>query len=189
MKLPGAGRRSLSERNPFSDIRDLRGGSDTRLPFSEEDLRALFGSPIHTGQERPDGCAGEAGYWLPLMGLYTGARRDELCTLRLADIGTRGSPGENEDAIHFIDINNRGEGKSVKNKSSIRQVPLHPELMRLGFMSFVEWRRAKDTFSLLTSIQNQTVARDSSVEYMASQGGREDSCSGLGFDLARARRS
>ena len=46
------------------------------------------------------------------------------------------------DGIDYIDINAVDEEKSLKTRSSRRQVPLHPELVRLGFLDHVERRRA-----------------------------------------------
>lgn len=54
------------------------------------------------------------------LGVYTGARLGEIIQLTTADIG-------NEDGVTFINITAEG-GKSVKTKSSIRQVPIHAEL-------------------------------------------------------------
>jgi hypothetical protein len=37
-------------------------------------MSLLLGSIIYTGQERPLGGGRKASAWLPLLGLYTGAR-------------------------------------------------------------------------------------------------------------------
>ena len=67
--------------------------------------------------------------WLPVCLLYTGARPDELATLDLAKIKQAGD-------WDYIEIN-RG-----KTASGLRLVPLHPELIELGFMEYVEQLRA-----------------------------------------------
>jgi hypothetical protein len=41
------------------------------------------------------------------------------------------------DGIPFIEVTDVGEGKSVKTSSSVRDVPLHPALVREGFLEFV----------------------------------------------------
>jgi hypothetical protein len=48
-----------------------------REPFTAE-LKTLLASPVFTKGERPKGGKGDAAFWLPLLGLFTGARRGEL---------------------------------------------------------------------------------------------------------------
>lgn len=91
-----------------------------RLPYSAEDLKVIFG----TKRE------GNANHWLPWLALYTGARLEELGQLRTADVRV-------EDGVDYLAIE-PGDGKRVKTKSSRRRVPIHPELIKLGFLAFVE---------------------------------------------------
>ena len=68
-------------------------------------------------------------YWLPLMGLTTGARINELAQLSLTDI--RQSPG----GCWFFDlayIEDDPTKKKQKNPSSKRRVPVHSLLISLG---------------------------------------------------------
>jgi hypothetical protein len=46
-----------------------------REPFTTSELQTLFGSSVFTEGTRPTGGKGEAAFWLPLLGLFTGARR------------------------------------------------------------------------------------------------------------------
>lgn len=70
--------------------------------------------------------------WLPWLAALTGARCDELCGAMAADV-------REEEGIHFIRIDpaNREAGGSVKNRSSIRSVPLHAALLTEGFLDYV----------------------------------------------------
>lgn len=52
---------------------------------------------------------------------YSGARSGELCQLRTCDV-------VKIDGIDAISITDEGENRSVKNKSSLRVVPLHPAI-------------------------------------------------------------
>lgn len=107
----------------------------SREEFTEEELAKIFGAPwFKTGQ----GEKTKAGtyrtfqpfhYWLPLLGLCTGARINELAQLHLDDVGQDGD-------VWYIDINRKTEDKSLKNEWSARKVPLHSRLIELGF---VEW--------------------------------------------------
>lgn len=58
----------------------------------------------------------------------------EAVQLMREDVGCEGD-------VSFIDINDDDEertGKRVKNYSSLRRIPVHPTLMELGFVEFVE---------------------------------------------------
>lgn len=57
--------------DPFARMR-LEEDEPDREPFTIADLKLLFASPVFTQGERPDGGKGEAAYWLPLLGLFTG---------------------------------------------------------------------------------------------------------------------
>ncbi|QND62716.1 site-specific integrase [Mesorhizobium loti] len=65
--------------------------------------------------------------WGPLIGLYTGARLNEICQLEIADI-------EVTDGIWCFDFNDEGEAKSLKNSASRRVVPIHERLLELGIL-------------------------------------------------------
>lgn len=75
---------------------------DQAYPFDMQQLQALFSSPLYTGcrDERfraepgKTDMSGTSWFWLPLLGLWTGARLNELCQLRVDDIKT-------EDGIPF----------------------------------------------------------------------------------------
>ena len=107
----------------------IKSSKKTRLPLSQDDLRKLFTSPIYLNQSRPRGGAGEAAYWMPIIALYTGMRLEEIGQLRCEDIKTEGG-------IYYFDVNNEGNSH-LKNNSSIRQIPIHSTLIKLGFLDDV----------------------------------------------------
>lgn len=100
----------------------------SRLPYTVEDLKAIFSLPVFVNGERSAAGAGEAAIWLPILALYSGARLNELGTLRLGDIIS-------EDGIDALRIRT---GKTV---NAVRKIPIHDEVKRLGFMRYVEGRR------------------------------------------------
>jgi integrase len=109
-----------------------------RLPFDLPALKLIFGSPIYTAHARPAGGAGEASYWLPLLALYTGARLEELAQLAPGDV--RETPYTDASGARrtcwTISITDIGEGQEVKTASSRRRVPVHPDLIALGFIQY-----------------------------------------------------
>ena len=109
---------------------------DNRLPYDPADLKAIFGCPVFCDGERPRAGGGEAAKWLPLIALFSGAREEEIGQALVTDV-------QEEDGIAYLDINtlDRRAGKRVKNKSSRRKLPLHPELLRCGLLEYIEERR------------------------------------------------
>jgi len=82
----------------------------------------------------PAGAQGAAGFWLPIAALFTGARQAELAGLRVSNVQElEGVP------LLFIVVNRRA-GKRIKTKASERVVPVHPELVKLGFLNYVAER-------------------------------------------------
>jgi integrase len=119
--------------DPFANMR-LPEEASTREPWQLEELRLLFNSTVFTEGARPTAGRGEAAFWLPLLGLFTGARLGELAPLTVADV-TTDEPGQ----ITMITIREDPEqGRRLKTAGSARVVPVHPELVRIGFLRFVE---------------------------------------------------
>lgn len=118
--------------NPFSNrsLDDSKGAK--REPFTNDELVALFGAAEHAGRSFKTAYS----YWLPLMGLLTGARLGELCQLYLVDF-------EIVSGIHCINIQDEEAGQRVKNKSARRHVPIHEKLIEAGLLRYVEQLRAQ----------------------------------------------
>jgi hypothetical protein len=87
-------------------VRGSKVAAEARLPYETEDLKRIFASPIYTDSSyRPTACAGETAYWLPLLGLFTGARLEELGQARVDDV-------READGIRFLDISDAGRGRA-----------------------------------------------------------------------------
>lgn len=129
-----------------------------RRPFGDEQLTALFASEWYrpdsttwTGKMRKD--LG-ARYWAPLVCLFHGNRVGEVMQLMTSDIEVvDGLP-----VLHFrTDVDEDGASvladigvaRSLKNADTHRTVPVHPELLRLGFLEFAQARSKADGRSAL----------------------------------------
>ncbi len=109
--------------------------SKSHETFSDADLKLVFGS--NEFKKQRDDRKYSARYWLPLILLHSGARREEIANLALVDI-------RKEDGIWYFDITPDVErGRRLKNKSSKRRVPIHSALIMLGLLDYVEERRAE----------------------------------------------
>jgi integrase len=82
-------------------------------------------------------CGGEAAYWLPILAIFTGARLSELAQLKPTDI-------DYDCEIPTLSISNLGVGQQVKTEAAIRKIPVHSELIRLGFLDHVKNTVAND---------------------------------------------
>lgn len=107
-------------------------------PFSSDELNLLFDEAHYPPRPNTIGSMTAKGeqsksvkFWLPLIGLYSGMRLNEICQLMIADI-------KEKDGVPYFDVTKEGhESKTLKNAQSKRIVPIHPELLNLGFMEFV----------------------------------------------------
>lgn len=103
-----------------------------RNKYSNDDLKKLFNSNpyINGTHDRP------YKYWIPLIGILSGARINEIAQLTVDDIY------ENKDANCWIlDFNTNEEEtskKSLKRDSHKRQTPIHPILIDLGLHEYAE---------------------------------------------------
>jgi len=115
---------------------------DKRRPFSIEQLRRIFYSPLYTGciddvygyAKVGDARPRRARFWIPVIALFSGMRMNEICQLKVGDIRTL-------DGVQCFVVIEDGD-KRVKTAASERAIPIHQELIRIGLMSFVEEQRA-----------------------------------------------
>jgi len=103
-----------------------------RRAFTTQELERIFASPVYTKDRRYRAGGGEAAVWVPMLAFVTGARVEEICQLRVADILRE------EDIGPLMRITDEANGQRVKTIGSRRCVPLHPDLIRAGFLDYVD---------------------------------------------------
>lgn len=122
------------------------GDSDNVRAYSAEEARRIFSSPVFSDGLRPVGGKGEAAYWVPILLLFTGARREEICQLTTQSI-------QEIAGVPAIAIDPRGDDGRVKTKESRRLVPVHRQLDALGLLDFVSSVRKKGGGALFPQLK------------------------------------
>jgi integrase len=120
-------------RHPWEGIELVKETTNRRRPWTNAELLKLFGQDLFTKHKLPsDKKSGfDAAYWIPLLGIYTGARLSELVQLQIKDVLIK-------DDIPVISISNLGTGQQLKTSASVRTIPIHSELIRLGFLNYLD---------------------------------------------------
>ncbi|MBI1492434.1 tyrosine-type recombinase/integrase [Halocynthiibacter styelae] len=73
-------------------------------------------------------------YWLPIIARLHGLRSEEILQLKPENI-------RSDSDVLFFDIE-RGTGQSAKSNNARRFVPIHSQLLELGFMKLVEHQKS-----------------------------------------------
>jgi integrase len=153
--------------NPASDmqIKNKKRADQEREAYITDDLDKLFNSKEYIeGKHRQPYC-----FWTPLIALYTGCRLEEICQLHLEDI-------RQDHGVWIFDINDKNE-KKLKNRSSERLVPIHPQLINLGLIKFAAGLREKGHSRLFPELKQQ---RDGYGQIVSKWFGRYKTRCGIG---------
>ncbi|WP_162175129.1 site-specific integrase [Fodinicurvata fenggangensis] len=134
-------RGAYSFQNPFQGIRysksQVRKHTNARQTWQLEELQTLFQFPIWTGYKNHRNritpgniLPQDIRFWAPLISLHSGMREHEICGL------------ECDHVIFSAEANNwlfyvyKG-----KTENAQRYVPIHPNLLELGLLDFIEWSK------------------------------------------------
>lgn len=131
-----------SKENPFVGMYLEKEGDeeDLRDPFSEKQLIGMFTTPVYKGckgvkatQKYKKGklVIKNSMYWTPLIALYSGARLNEILQLYTKDI-------YQVDKVWVFELIDDEDDKRIKTKTSKRIVPIHPKLIEMGFIEYLE---------------------------------------------------
>ncbi|WP_414474286.1 tyrosine-type recombinase/integrase [Microvirga sp. M2] len=136
------------DRNPARGLKviDKVRRKDKRYPFSSEQLSLIFNAPLYRGCQDDGPGYAQPGpnrprrgrFWVPLIGLFSGMRLNEICQLDLADVRLI-------DGINCFVVTAGGldcpTDKRLKTENAERVVPIHPSLVGMGFLDYVQARR------------------------------------------------
>jgi integrase len=115
----------LISKNPAEKVKvaNRKTSEQRQLPYNDEEVARL----LWLAKQQVD----PARRWLPWLAALSGARIGELGQLW-------GSVIKIENGVHFMEIKPAPDGGSLKTPNSERQVPLHPALIKDGFLDFVK---------------------------------------------------
>ncbi|WNK19081.1 site-specific integrase [Halomonas piscis] len=113
----------LITRNPFSGmkIKLKRKVNSYRDEFTEEEIGRIF---FEVKQQ--EGWK----YWIPHLGYYGAFRLNEICQLYKEDVKII-------DGIACIHVRERKPDQRLKNHSAERVIPIHHDLLKMGFVEYV----------------------------------------------------
>lgn len=119
----------ISDFSDALDIPPIQDGDEINIEsYTQDELVKIFGSSLYPSRYDRKYFA---KFWIPLIGLYTGARLNEICQLYVDDI-------RKENGIFYFNITRDRPDQFTKNTQSIRKVPIHSKLIELGFLDFVK---------------------------------------------------
>jgi integrase len=127
---------TMSSRTELKSEHHFKVGNprEDRDAWTPEELTRLFASPVWTGshpttRSRPGPeIIRDAKFWLPLLGLFQGGRFKEFADLRRHEVRC--------DAGTWC-VKITEEHRWLKTNNATRTVPLHPLIIRLGFLEYV----------------------------------------------------
>ena len=113
-------------------------------PYEKDKLLEMFNPKHDYFQENPD------AFWACMIALFTGARINAAITLQYKDILVK-------DGIPCIQFCSDHKIKQLKNDASERLVPIHEQLLNLGFVDYINRQKtrlkAKDTDFIIKKCQ------------------------------------
>ena len=154
-----------AEKNPFDNLIYKQPAASRRLHeeeaatyqrYSADELNKIFALKLFSGSIDDGYGFNKPGpqiirrhrYWAPVIALWSGLRMNEILQLEKADVGRTNS------GIAFFSVsdadnggfNGSGTRKRVKNRNSIRNVPISPVLIEMGFLDWVDEQKDKRLF-------------------------------------------
>jgi integrase len=110
----------------------------TRVDLQPEVLTKLFDSPLFKSYALPSStkAGGAAAYWVPLLGLYTGARQSDLCQLRVEDVTDHPVMGLSVAILADAGDDDEDSPQTTTKSMGHRRVPIHSDLIALGFADY-----------------------------------------------------
>lgn len=117
---------------------------EERLAYSVDEVKAMLAELL---QQKVSFGINQSRFWVPAIAAYSGARLTEICQLHLSDVCLI-------DGIWCFDINEQSD-KRLKNYSSARVFPVHPSLIVMGLLDYVEYMRLSGNNRLFPELSKE----------------------------------
>jgi len=119
-----------ADKNPATGLAltDNRREDEKRKAYAPEDLQMML-------KVLPYGSDALFKTWIPIIGMFSCMRQNEVAQLHVSDV-------RDVEGVLCFDINADARDKKVKSKAAIRSVPVHPCLVKMGFLDY--HRRLKE---------------------------------------------
>ncbi len=103
-----------------------------RVPITIEQAKTVFSTPFYTQHKgfKMKKIQHSHHFWIPIIALHTGMRPNEICQLYINDIVKAGS-------IYYVEIDDKFDNQRLKTPNARRRIPIHSNLIKLGFINFV----------------------------------------------------
>lgn len=176
----------LIEKNPFEicswtndEEKDMKANEEDRSRMLWDDrIQNLFASPVYQGR-----CAEEDYplFWAPLIARLAGCRAEEILQLGPEDFGS-------ENGIAYFTVRNVA-GNHMKSSAGERRIAVHPKLVELGLLRFVEMRRRQNQSRLFPNL-NRGQTKDTFSELFSKTFGyyrKTNACYWPGLDFHALR--
>ncbi|MDP4301638.1 site-specific integrase [Leptothrix discophora] len=148
--------------NPFDHIKlDMipdTPASEQRRSYELAELQTIFGDARYPTWNGVKGQCAEVAHWGPLVGIFTGARIEEVCQARVDDV-------RRLNGVWVLRITNLGPDQRLKADGSFRYVPIHDELIECGFLQFAAEQKRGGHERLFPSLSNDNKNKTFSSAY------------------------
>jgi len=126
--------------NPFESLKLADTKKSKRSAFTKAQIAKMLNEASKKGQGL---CNTDLTYWGALIAIFTGARLNEIASLTPTDVKLDGPSN-----IYYFEITDDEEAnKKIKTDAARRIVPVHPFLIELGLLAFVEKRKNENLIS------------------------------------------
>lgn len=139
---------SYVEKNLFKDtkLKGVKKAGKERVHYEPEECNIILNAII----KNTHGLINKKyQYWVPLIGLYTGARLNEISQLGLNDI-------KQENGVWIFDFNDLDDNNRLKTDNAKRKVPIHPKLIEYGLLKYAEELRKQGKDRLMHELRNNS---------------------------------
>ncbi len=127
-------------------------GKKKRNPFTENEIKLFFSTDLYVNKKFE--LKHSWRYWVPIILMYSGARIEEICQLYLDDIEVNGQ-------VKYFNICAKDDPKtdikltSVKNPQSQRIIPMHPVLIDIGLLEYINYLKGSNEIKLFPTLKNR----------------------------------